>query len=187
MSKSHKPNADEAATTQGEGQAVTDATDTQAPAVDVAALEARVKAAEEATLAAQLDAEEAYKKLAEAESRLEIADVALKEHGTAVANLFSDNEKLTARVAELEAAQSQPSASEAAAPPEPGEPAVYQVEIPNCLVGRQFVLATCDHEALDKYKAACGITAHSQPAKVSSTPLDPNNLPEGVKLFGETQ
>ena len=64
-------------------------------------------------------------------------------------------------------------------------PIVYQVEIPDCLLGRKFVLASSEAEAAEKYKRPCGITQHAQPLRASATDLDPANLPEGVELYGE--
>lgn len=69
----------------------------------------------------------------------------------------------------------------------PESPRVYCVEIPRCLLGEKFILATSETEALAKYKTSCGITKHREPAKVRVTDLDPQQLPEGVELFGETQ
>ena len=62
---------------------------------------------------------------------------------------------------------------------------VWQVEIPNCLLGKQFVLASSEAEALEKYTTPSGITSYALPPIIAVTPLDPNDLPEGVELFGE--
>jgi hypothetical protein len=67
----------------------------------------------------------------------------------------------------------------------PETPRVYQVEIPNCLLGRKFVQATSESEAVAKYKAPCGITSHALPPIVSVMPFGPTELPPGVELFGE--
>lgn len=67
----------------------------------------------------------------------------------------------------------------------PEDTRVYQVEIENCLLGRKFVLAHSEAEAIEKYKKPCGITSHAGAATASVTELDPANLPEGVELFGE--
>src|SRR5688572_15112552 len=48
----------------------------------------------------------------------------------------------------------------------PGDRRVWQVEIPGCLVGRQFVLAATAEEAEAKYKAPCGMHTHSEPIQV---------------------
>lgn len=67
----------------------------------------------------------------------------------------------------------------------PEDPRVYRVEIGRCLLGEKFVLAHSEQEALTKYKAVCGITAHREPAQVRVTNLDPEKLPKGVELFGD--
>jgi hypothetical protein len=66
----------------------------------------------------------------------------------------------------------------------PESPRVYQVEIPNCLIGRRYVLASSEAEALEAYKRPSGIRTHEQAAIISVTPFDPQSLPEGVELFG---
>ena len=68
--------------------------------------------------------------------------------------------------------------------PKKGE-AVYEVEIPGCLVGHQYILASSPEEAVEIYKRPACITRHQQPAQVHLTDLDPANLPEGVSLYGE--
>lgn len=69
----------------------------------------------------------------------------------------------------------------------PGDGRVYQVEIPGCLVGRQHVLASSEDEAEDKYRRPCGMWRNSEPIQVSVTDFDPNDLPEGVTLYGEPE
>jgi hypothetical protein len=49
-----------------------------------------------------------------------------------------------------------------------GPPAqLFEVEIPNCLLGRLTVEAENEADALEKYKATCGIRSHRQPARVT--------------------
>jgi hypothetical protein len=62
---------------------------------------------------------------------------------------------------------------------------VWSVQIPRCLLGMKFVHAASESQALAKYKAVCGITAHAESAIVKPTDLDHTNLPEGIELFGE--
>lgn len=71
-------------------------------------------------------------------------------------------------------------AAEVIAAPEPAGPIVYQIEIPNCLLKRRFVLADSPEEALAKYKAPCGITTHDQKAVIAATDLSPT----AVELWG---
>lgn len=61
---------------------------------------------------------------------------------------------------------------------------VYRVEITDCLLGVRYVRADSPVAALEKYKASCGITQHPQ-WTAEETYIDPENLAEGIELFGE--
>lgn len=68
----------------------------------------------------------------------------------------------------------------------PEDPRVYQVEIDNCLLGRRFVLANSETEAIEKYKRPSGIGSHAGAASAAVTEFDPANLPDGIELWGES-
>lgn len=74
---------------------------------------------------------------------------------------------------------------------EPAGSIVYAVDIPGSATGPQYVLASSEDEALEKYKAGSGITKHRNPASVVATELDPESPTvdpaKPIVLFGEIE
>ncbi len=141
-----------------------------------AATDSDADKAKAAALAAEA---EANRKLAEDLDRRQ------KELDAKAAELDQRHESLLKTASELHEKAVAESAGVKPAAVSSGEPAVYRVEIPGCLVGPQFVVATSEAEAVEKYKAPAGITRHREQAVVGCTDLDPTKLPEGVTLYGE--
>lgn len=60
---------------------------------------------------------------------------------------------------------------------------IYQVDIPNCLVGPRLVAAADEHEALEIYMAVGRVTGHDQPARISK--IEAGTLEKHLEIWGK--
>lgn len=62
---------------------------------------------------------------------------------------------------------------------EQSDEVVYRVAIPNSLAGPRLIAARSEAEALDRYRAECGIIGHKSPAVIEPTDIRPADVQPG--------
>ena len=180
MAKSNKQGNDSDAKSEVE-QSNAEVSQVETPVVEQVSTESEPSTAaadEIATLKAELAAKDAELEAAkiEAETATQLLEETARDRDDAVKEVESLREA---------ASRSQDAALRETGMVLPGDPRVFSVNIPNGLVGRRYVVATSEAEAVEKYKGVTGTTTCAAVPEVSVMPWSIDQLPEGVELFGE--